>query len=120
MVLGGAAVVGLDQLRSDNASGSASVIQQSVPQTNSNISGAVEDVSDLYTKVRPSVVTITGSSSRTGAGGVGSGIVIDKQGHILTNNHVVSGFDTLDVTFADGNSFAAKVIGTDPATTWPW
>ncbi len=114
VILGGAAVVGLDELRSDSKSGNAAVIQQSVPQTNSNVSSAVEDVSDLYAKVRPSIVTISGSSSRTGAGGIGSGIVIDKQGHILTNNHVVSGFDTLDVTFADGNSYAAKVVGTDP------
>jgi putative serine protease PepD len=59
-------------------------------------------------------VTVQGSSTRTNAAGIGSGIIIDKQGHILTNNHVVNGFNTIDVIFGDGNSFAAKVVGTDP------
>ena len=113
MTLGGAAVIGLDELRSDDNGGTA-VITQSVPSTSSGVSGnSAQDVSDLYAKVRPSIVTVSGSSSRTGAAGIGSGIVIDKQGHILTNNHVVSGFDTLDVTFSDGVSAAAKIVGRD-------
>jgi putative serine protease PepD len=113
MVLGGAAVVGLDELRSDDNGGTA-VISQAVPSTSSDVSGGdAQDVSGLYAKVRPSIVTINGSSSRTGASGVGSGIVIDKQGHVLTNNHVIRGFDVIDVTFADGESYSATVIGTD-------
>jgi S1-C subfamily serine protease len=45
---------------------------------------------------------------------LGSGFVYDKQGHIITNNHVVGNAKTVDVTFVDGNSYRAKVIGTDP------
>ena len=45
---------------------------------------------------------------------LGSGVVYDKQGHIITNNHVVGNAKTVDVTFVDGNTYAAKVIGTDP------
>ena len=46
--------------------------------------------------------------------GVGSGFVWDKQGHIVTNNHVVDGAEKVTVTFADGLTLEAKVIGRDP------
>jgi S1-C subfamily serine protease len=45
---------------------------------------------------------------------LGSGFVYDKQGHIITNNHVVGNAKTVDVTFVDGNTYNAKVVGTDP------
>ncbi|MDB5349633.1 MAG: htrA 1 [Planctomycetota bacterium] len=48
------------------------------------------------------------------AEGTGSGFVYDDRGHILTNNHVVSGADKITVTFHDGETAAAKVVGTDP------
>ena len=46
--------------------------------------------------------------------GQGSGFVWDKQGHIVTNYHVVAGADEVDVTFADDVVVAAQVIGVDP------
>ncbi len=46
--------------------------------------------------------------------GAGSGFVWDKQGHIVTNNHVVAGADRIVVTFHDGTTVSAKVVGTDP------
>ncbi|HET9773938.1 MAG TPA: trypsin-like peptidase domain-containing protein [Nitrososphaeraceae archaeon] len=48
--------------------------------------------------------------------GVGSGIIIDSQGHILTNYHVVDHARRLKVTLQDGRTFNAKVIGTDKLT----
>src|SRR2546427_1413573 len=45
--------------------------------------------------------------------GVGSGIIIDSKGFILTNNHVVDKANNLRVTLKDGNIFNGKVIGTD-------
>jgi serine protease Do len=48
--------------------------------------------------------------------GLGSGIIVDKLGHILTNNHVVQDVDKLTVTLADKRSFDAEVVGTDPHT----
>jgi serine protease Do len=48
--------------------------------------------------------------------GVGSGIIIDKQGHILTNYHVVDHTRRLKITLYDGKTFNAKVIGTDKLT----
>jgi len=72
--------------------------------------GAVADFA------RPSVVQITVQKKVVGirAGeGTGSGFVYDDRGHILTNNHVVSGADDIKVTFHDGETAQAKVVGTD-------
>lgn len=46
--------------------------------------------------------------------GLGSGFVWDKEGHIVTNNHVVAGAEEITVTFYDGTTVRGKVIGTDP------
>jgi serine protease Do len=48
--------------------------------------------------------------------GMGSGVVIDERGNILTNEHVVSNARNVRVTFADGTELDAKVVGTDPKT----
>jgi serine protease Do len=48
--------------------------------------------------------------------GVGSGIIIDDKGHILTNNHVIEGTDRLRVTLGDSKQVSAKVVGTDDET----
>jgi len=51
-----------------------------------------------------------------GLQGTGSGFVWDGKGHIVTNNHVVEGADQIEVTFYDGDTATAKVVGRDPAT----
>ena len=48
--------------------------------------------------------------------GIGSGVIIDKDGYILTNNHVVKGMDELKVFMADKREFDAKVVGADAKT----
>ena len=48
--------------------------------------------------------------------GLGSGFVVDPNGYILTNNHVVEGADEVKVELADDREFEAKVVGTDPPT----
>ena len=47
---------------------------------------------------------------------LGSGVIVSKDGHILTNNHVVAGADELTVQLSDNRQFKAKVVGTDPKT----
>jgi len=49
-------------------------------------------------------------------GGVGTGFIIDKSGHIITNNHVVQDADTIKVKLKDEREFEAKIIGRDPQT----
>jgi len=48
--------------------------------------------------------------------GLGSGVIVDSGGYILTNNHVVEDADEISVRLADGREFDAEVIGTDPPT----
>lgn len=48
--------------------------------------------------------------------GLGSGVIFDSEGYILTNNHVVEGADKLEVKLADGRTFKAKLAGADPDT----
>ena len=47
---------------------------------------------------------------------LGSGVIVSEQGLILTNNHVVSAADEIEVALGDGRKMAAKVVGTDPDT----
>jgi len=69
---------------------------------------------NIYQRANPAVVNIdvAGGADLTEFGS-GSGFVIDTDGHIVTNNHVVEGADEIDVTFADGTVAVAKVIGRD-------
>jgi S1-C subfamily serine protease len=48
--------------------------------------------------------------------GLGSGVIVDAQGHIVTNNHVIAGADKIQVQLADGRSGEAEVVGRDPYT----
>ncbi|MCG8919316.1 trypsin-like peptidase domain-containing protein [Actinokineospora sp. PR83] len=69
------------------------------------------DVSAIVAKVMPSVVQIT---VRLGnAEGIGSGVVLSADGRILTNNHVVEGARDITVTFSDGRTAPATVVGSD-------
>ena len=48
--------------------------------------------------------------------GLGSGVIVSSDGHILTNNHVVDGAAKINVDLADGRAFTAKLVGADPAS----
>jgi S1-C subfamily serine protease len=75
----------------------------------------------VYAAVNRSVVNITTASEGGGlfgdeiSAGSGSGFVLDAQGHILTNYHVVAGAEVVQVTLFDGSTHAATVIGEDPS-----
>lgn len=91
---------------------------------------------NVYAQVNPSVVAIdvlekpqTQAPNLPGSRGfgfgqqqaptqqaqaLGSGFVWDSQGHIITNNHVIDGAESIKVTFSDGTIVPAKVVGADP------
>ncbi|CAN5380233.1 trypsin-like peptidase domain-containing protein [soil metagenome] len=86
-------------------------------QVSESINRAPGSVSDIAERVLPAVVSI---EIRVGdSGGTGSGVVIDSEGYILTNNHVISraAEDTeaeVRVIFADGSASEARIVGRDP------
>ena len=72
------------------------------------------DFISLVTKVKPSVVAINTTSTRPFTQeGAGSGWIIDEEGHIVTNNHVVAGAESITVTLDDGRTFPAGIVGAD-------
>jgi S1-C subfamily serine protease len=95
-----------------------------------SIADLQQTLENIYAQVNPSVVAINvienAAAGNQGFGGLpqghpnvpatalGSGFVWDKDGHIVTNNHVVDGASKVSVTFYDGTIVPATVVGTDP------
>jgi len=73
---------------------------------------------EIFEKSEPGVVRVNVQRSETidRIGGVGSGFVFDKKGHIITNAHVVDNAKKVVVTFLDGRSYNAEIIGIDEFT----
>jgi 2-alkenal reductase len=69
---------------------------------------------NVYKRVSPAVVHIAVEGANLLESGTGSGFVYDRQGYIVTNNHVVVGGSNIIVTFSDDTRARAQVIGTDP------
>ncbi len=120
LVLGGAAGVGgsaaFHAFQDDTTSTSSTGTDGKYQATSTALvkDGTVEKVASA---VLPSVVKVN-VSSQSGAG-TGSGIILTKDGQILTNNHVVTGAGdggNITVNFNDGTTKKATVVGTDPVT----
>jgi S1-C subfamily serine protease len=98
----------------------------SAPSAFTDKSATDADALDAYSravigvveKVGPAVVSIAAArAGRRGEGrGEGSGVVLAPDGYVLTNSHVVHGARELEVSFTDGRSFKARLVGEDPAT----
>ena len=75
-------------------------------------------LSEIFEKTEPGVVRVNvqRTNSVDGVGGIGSGFVFDKKGHIITNAHVVSDATKVVITFLDGRSYNAEIIGADEYT----
>ncbi|HST73195.1 MAG TPA: trypsin-like peptidase domain-containing protein [Kocuria rosea] len=114
-LIGAGAAVGTDalldggQLATTAGATSSSIIVNDQDEVNA--------VTAAAQKASPSVVTI--SASNGGQAGSGSGVILDDQGHILTNTHVVTldgtaSDPTIEVQLDDGSVHEASVVGTDP------
>ena len=108
--------VGTDVSRGGPAASPTDVARGFTPEELTNIA--------VYDAVNRSVVNIN-TKATVSAGlflfevpseGAGSGIVVDKLGHVLTNYHVVEGAKEIQVMLYDGSSHAATIVGHDPAT----
>jgi S1-C subfamily serine protease len=111
---------------SDEGAGTRTVISSPTaaesPQPAASTSES-KSVSEIYEQTYKSVVEITSISSQSTpfgqeeqARGQGSGFVYDAEGHIVTNQHVVDGAETVSVRFWDGSTYDGTVVGSDPST----
>ena len=131
IIAGAAAIVGVAQYWPSNNGGAqppAAVSSPALPSSSgsgssgaTSLSSACLPAAEIYDQLRPAVVEITSTEqgrSPFGPSGqsAGSGIVIDEQGTILTNNHVVADATNLEVTFSDDTTASAQVVGTDPGS----
>src|ERR671922_2723615 len=99
---------------------------QALAQSDATTNSSSVDLTfkDLFARVNSSVVQITSSGIPSytlptpppdGDGtAIGSGFVIDREGHVATNTHVIANAQNVSVAFSDGSVYTAKVIGSDP------
>ena len=95
-------------------------VQNQINQINDIILEESKSLSliDIFEKAEPGVVRVNtqGNQTTNETGGVGSGFVFDKKGHVITNAHVIEGSTKTIVTFLDGRSYNAEIIGIDQYT----
>ena len=95
-------------------------VQNQIDEINNLIATESETLSlmEIFEKAEPGVVRVNTIRNQTAneTGGVGSGFVFDKKGHIITNAHVIEGSTKTVVTFLDGRSYNAEIIGMDEYT----
>jgi len=130
--VGGLVVLGGVALTGDLGGGTTTVVTSSpIPAAASP--AAAEDrlsVADVFARAAPGVVQIT-STTRTREDlpyrvvpgldpfprqALGSGFVLDKAGHIVTNYHVIEGADAIEVSFSNQDTLKARLVGSDPST----
>lgn len=116
-LIGGGMAVGADALLDDESSSAAPASKTAQSPVIVNDQENVNAVTAAAQKASPSVVTI--SVAGTGTSGTGSGIILDREGHILTNTHVVtlggqSSSPNVEVRTNDGRVHSAEIVGTDP------
>lgn len=98
--------------------GSNAAVLQPGPTTNATlpqITGEnIETVREaVIAKVRPAIVQINVETAK--GQGLGSGVIVDQRGYIVTNHHVVAGAQSLEVVLYDGSKHPAQLTGVDPA-----
>ncbi|MGW2617731.1 S1C family serine protease [Streptomyces sp. NPDC001500] len=103
--IGGGTAYGIQELTGKDTVVSSSTTTSVVPSSKTG------DVATIAATVSPSVVEV--SATLSNGTSTGSGVIITGDGEIVTNNHVVSGANSIKVTTSDGKSYTAKVVGTD-------
>lgn len=134
-LLGGAVAIAAAALLGDLGGGTTTVIRESSSPPAGATTTAVGEsgtlsINEIYRRSAPGVVQITstteastevdpffGTPFSTGPQqALGSGFVIDKAGHIITNYHVIDGADSIEVSFSSKDTLKARVVGSDPST----
>ena len=134
-IIGGAAALGGASLLGQLGEGTT-VRQIVTPESSSTPAsfahGKALSINEIYRRWAPGVVQITSTSvvsvpqdplfgnpfapATQEQQSLGSGFVIDKAGHIVTNYHVIEGAKSVQVSFSNGDNVKARVVGSDPST----
>ena len=125
-ILGGVVAVGAVALLGGLDSGTTVVTETSAARSPGLAPADANGMSvhEIYERAASGVVRVNSTSNSTAASGLGSqqisalgsGFVIDKTGHIVTNYHVVEGADVVTVSFSNRDTVKAEVVGTDPSS----
>ena len=102
-----------ESLKPDISNDNTDIIAEATPLSSKSLS-----LIEIFEKSEPGVVRVNVQRGETEdvTGGVGSGFVFDKKGHIISNAHVVKDANKVVVTFLDGRSYNADIIGSDEYT----
>ena len=93
------------------------IVRQVTVEGSEPVSSDGASAADLYDRASRAVVELAAAGGGpSGSRAQGSGFVYDEQGHIVTNQHVVAGASSVEVSFWNGAAFNARVVGTDPST----
>ncbi|TXC91141.1 PDZ domain-containing protein [Metabacillus litoralis] len=142
-VVGGALVLGVTTYNHQNeeqaiSANSKSVVESSLQEKNTNTSSPVTaeelstnsgSIADIVDNLGPAIVGITqmqegnnffgNEQGQSVESGTGSGFIFKKEGdvgYVLTNNHVIEGASSIEVTLYDGEKVSAQLVGTDALT----
>jgi S1-C subfamily serine protease len=111
VLLGAAIAIGAFLVADDRGGSDAQRTAPSAPgSTTTTLAPAIAP--KVFSAIRPSLVTIQATTPEGSA--LGSGVIFNQQGQILTANHVIDGATAIEVTFADGSSTAATVASSSP------
>ncbi len=131
LALGGAALLGGFDARSTTTVREVQPFSQAFPTLEQT--GKRLTVNQIYRRAAPGVVQVSATQvvsapafdpffgfpfpeTQQRARALGSGFVIDKAGHIVTNYHVIEGARSVDVSFSNNESLKATIVGSDPST----
>ena len=131
-LLGGLVALGGAALTGDLGGGTTTVVRTSpVPAAAAQVAAREGlTVGEIYSRAAPGVVQITSTDTAVqdtpslspglpqapSQQALGSGFVIDKSGHIVTNYHVIEGADRIEVSFSNQDTLRATLVGSDPST----
>ncbi|MGH3046330.1 MAG: S1C family serine protease [Gaiellaceae bacterium] len=125
-LLGGGAAVGIGAAVDSDTRTVVTTVEQASAAAPPSFAGSDEarSIQDIYETAGPGVVQVTSTSvvasdpffGAQEVPSLGSGFVIDKAGHIVTNYHVVEGADEVEVNFSGADRVPARIVGTDPST----
>jgi S1-C subfamily serine protease len=119
--LGGVVAVGAVALLG-GLEGETTVITETAasPSPSTTLARGALSVNEIYERAASGVVQITSMSGNIGGTSpqqaLGSGFVVDKAGHIVTNYHVIEGADEIRVSFSNQDTVEAQLVGSDPST----